>query len=71
MPKNTEWFASNKLNVNATKSTAMLFHPHQIMINSNDNMIKINNTTLHFSIFTKFLGMNIDNDLTWNAHTKL
>ena len=33
-------------------------------------MIKINDTTVTFSIFTKLLGMCIDNDLTWNAHMK-
>ena len=33
-------------------------------------MIKINNTTVPFSISTKFFGMYIDNNLTWNAHTK-
>ena len=27
MQKITEWFASNKLNINVNKSTAMLFHP--------------------------------------------
>ena len=48
----------------------MLFHPRQKIRNSDDNMIKINNTTVSFSISTKFFGMNIDDNITWNAHTE-
>ena len=33
-------------------------------------IIKINNTTVPFSIFTKFFGIHVDNNLNWNAHTK-
>ena len=70
MQKNTEWFASNKLNVSVSKSTAMLFHPSKKIIDTDGNMIKINNTTVPVSISTKFLGMYIDNNLACNAHTK-
>ena len=70
MPNITELFASNKLNVNVSKSTAMLFHRRQKITNTDDNMIKINNTTVPFYISTKFLDMYIDNNLTLNAHTK-
>ena len=48
----------------------MIFHPRQKIINTDDNMKKVNNTTVPFSISTKFWGMYIDNNLTWNAHTK-
>ena len=41
-----------------------------LIINTDDNLIRINNTTVPFSISTKFLGMNIDNNLAWNAHIK-
>ena len=61
MPNINEWFASNKLNVDVNKSTAMLFHSRQKIINT-DDIIKINNTTDAFSISTKFLGMYIDNN---------
>ena len=70
MPTITEWFASNKLNLNASKSTAMIFHPCQKIIHTDDNMIKINNATVSFSISTKFLGIHIGNNLTWNSHIK-
>ena len=62
----TEWSASNKSNVN--KCTAMPFHPHQKIINTDDKMIKINNITVPFSISTKLSDIYIDNNLTWNAH---
>ena len=70
MQQITEWFASNKLNVNVNKSTAMLFHHRQKIINTDNNMIKINNTTVNFSISTKSLGKYIDKIITFNVHTK-
>ena len=42
---------------------------HKI-INTDDNMIKINNAAVPFSISTMSLRMYIDNNLTLNAHTK-
>ena len=70
MQKITEWFASNKLNVDVDKSVAMLFNPCQKIINTDDNTIKINSATVPFSISTKFFDMYIDNNFSWNAHTK-
>ena len=66
MQKNTEWFAFNKLKVDANKSTAMLFYPRQRIIDTNDNETKINNATVPFSISAMFFGIYIDNNLTWN-----
>ena len=70
MQKITEWFTSNKLIVNVDKSTAMLLHPCQKIVNSNDNIVKIYNTTVPFSISTMFFGIHIGNNWTWNAHIK-
>ena len=68
-PKITEWLASNKLKVNANKSASMPFHPRQKIINT-DDIIKIINTTVPFSISTIFLGIHIDYNLTLNVHIK-
>ena len=68
LPRINEWFASNKLKINAIKSIIMLFHLCKKIMNTYDNMIKINNTTVALSISTKFFVNHIDNDLIWNAH---
>ena len=68
MPKNAVWFASNILDINVNKSIAMLFYPLHRIINTDNNMIKIIITAFPFSISTYFLGIYIDNNLTWNAH---
>ena len=69
MPNITGWSTSSKINVNARKYIAMLFHHRQKIINSDDNMVRIHNT-VHFSISTNFICIHIDNDLTLNAHIK-
>ena len=48
----------------------MLLQPRQKIIKGDNNKIKINNTTVPFSISTKFFGDHIDNNLTSNAHIK-
>ena len=48
----------------------LYFSSRQKIINTDDNMITINNTTVPFSISTKFFGIHIDNNLTWNAHIR-
>ena len=48
----------------------MLFHPRQKIMNTDDNMIKINNYAVPLYVSTKYLGMYIDNNFTWIARTK-
>ena len=64
----TEWFNSNKLRINTNKTVAMLFHTRQRTLTINECLIKINDDTIPFSTHTKFLGVNIDNNLTWKPH---
>ena len=68
MPKIMEWFKSNKLHLNVNKSVAMLFHTRQKRVNIDDISIVIDGKTIPFTTNTKFLGINIDNNLTWKAH---
>ena len=68
MPKIMEWFESNKLHLNVNKSVAMLFHTRQKRVNIDDISIVIDGKTIPFTTNTKFLGINIDNNLTWKAH---
>ena len=68
IPKVTDWFNSNKLHINTNKRVAMLFHMRQRTLAINESLIKINDDTIPFSTHTKFIGVNIDNNLTWKQH---
>ena len=68
MQKNMEWFKSNKLHININKTVAMLFHTRQKRVNIDENLIVIDGNIIPFTTNTKFLGINIDNNLTWKAH---
>ena len=68
MPKVITWFKSNKLHLNANKSVAILFHTHQNRINTSGFHIVIDNKNIPFSESTKFLGVIIDNHLSWSNH---
>ena len=68
MPKIIEWFKSNKLHINVNKTVAILFHTRQKRVNIDENSIVFNNNIFPFTTNTKFLGIIIDNNLTWKAH---
>ena len=68
MPKVVEWSKSNKLQINVDKTVAMLFHTRQKRVNIDENSIVIDGNIIPFTTNTKFLGINIDNNLTWKAH---
>ena len=63
-----EWFNSNKLRIGTNKTVTMLFHTRQRTLAINECLMKINDDTLPFSTHTKFLGVNIGNNLTWKPH---
>ena len=68
IPKVTEWFNSNKLYINTNKTVAMHFCTRQRTLTISESLININGDTIPFSTCTKFLGINIDNNLTWKLH---
>ena len=68
MQKIMEWFKSNKLHINVNKTVAMLLHTRQKRVNIDENLIVIGGNIIPFTTNTKFLGINIDNNLTWKAH---
>lgn len=65
--KISQWFNSNKLELNLDKSNFMYFHlkPHVYKIDH----IKINGTNLLQKSSVKFLGVIIDQHLNWREHT--
>lgn len=59
------WFDMNKLHVNASKSSCMTFSTRR---NIPEIDVTINGIPLQNDIKTKYLGVNISNDMSWNTH---
>ena len=59
----TNWYNANKLSLNVNKTVLLKFWPTGSSFD-----IQVSNTTLSNQHFTKFLGVMIDDKLTWNAH---
>ena len=59
----TNWYKANKLLLNVNKTVLLKFWPTGLSFN-----IQVSNTTLSNQHFIKFLGVMIDDKLTWNAH---
>jgi len=60
------WFSANKLTLNLDKCNYMLFG-NKVMDAENPTVL-INNIILNRVNSTKFLGVHIDDKLTWNIH---
>ena len=71
--KLNNWFKSNKLSLNTGKTKYTFFHK----LNLSDNIplqlpeLKIHNTIIKRERATKFLGIIIDENLTWKNHIEL
>ena len=64
----SDWFLANKLHLNESKTKYIIFHtPHNKP--PQDFTISLNNTVLERVQTTKFLGVYIQENLTWNTHT--
>ena len=60
------WFRANKLSLNASKTNYIIFHPHQKPAPKID--LFINNQVISSVRTTKFLGIVIDENLSWKPH---
>ena len=64
-----DWFKSNRLIVNAEKSSVMFIASSHIIDNLNNPApLMINNKSLERVTNAKFLGVMIDETLSWNVH---
>ena len=57
------WFRTNKLSLNLTKTVIMLFGKNKIDFN-----IDIEGEIIPLVKHTKFLGVYLDNELSWQVH---
>ena len=64
------WIQANKLSLNVGKTNFILFKPKRKATDLVVNDIKINNIVIDRIYKTKFLGVIISHDLSWDHHTK-
>ena len=65
-----DWFNSNKLTLNLSKTVAMLFHRNKTKTAQKINL-KVGGVNVPQVSETKFLGIWIDNNLSWNKHLSI
>ena len=66
-----EWLCANRLSLNVDKTEFIVFKPRKYSINKKLNKkftLKINQKTIHESNKIKYLGVLLDNKLSWNIH---
>ena len=68
--KVTDWLNINKLSINTSKTKLILFRSYNKKLNSNIT-VSINNEKVKQVKNTTFLGIVIDECLTWNDHVNL
>jgi hypothetical protein len=64
-----EWFERNGLVINKAKTIAISFHQPQ-KVQFECPSIKIYDTDIKYSEQLKFLGVWLDNNLSWSIHLK-
>ena len=62
------WLQANKLTLNVSKSNYIIFKSGQNRNKQNKISIKINNTNIEEKVFTKYLGVILDDKLSWKQH---
>jgi len=64
------WFNSNHLSINFKKTNFILFHPKNMKFKNNNynNNLKFGTEEIEQKTSTKFLGMYIDENLSWTTH---
>ena len=68
LQKITTWFHTNKLSLNIKKSNFIIFLPKGKKYNTDNVKININGNEIKQVNFTKFLGIYIDEHLSWAQH---
>ena len=61
------WFSVNKLSLNTEKTTYIIFGQRRL-INESSLNIKINNNMIDRSSDTKFLGVYLEENMSWKIH---
>ena len=65
-----DWIHSNGLSLNVTKTQLMVLSTRGKSEKAKAVQVKVNNVELQQQDIVKYLGVEIDKDLTWKAHTE-
>lgn len=65
-----EWLCANRLSSNVAKTQFIIFRPPRKTLN-NRIVLKLNNTIIHESSEIKYLGLILNNRLSWKFHLEL
>ena len=68
LSKVTEWFKANRLSLNVKKTHFMFFGNKQLPDDNSSHKLMLDGSYLEQVNSTKFLGLFIDEKLTWNQH---
>src|SRR5688572_2487823 len=67
----SEWFKANKLSLNLSKTNYIIFRSKKKILPVLDSSIKIDNKEITQVTTTKFLGVYVDEHLTFNDHVSI
>src|SRR6218665_2766795 len=62
------WFINNRLSLNVSKTNYILFRSHRRHLPSTEGVLPINNISIPRVDNARFLGVHIDQFLTWKTH---
>ena len=65
-----QWMIANKLSINASKTKCMLFRSTKSKTPPSDQSISLRKLDIEQVSSLKFLGVHIDEHLTWSVHAK-
>ncbi len=68
LEKLDEWFRTNKLALNVSKTKLSIFSPNKTI--NNNIHIALNGTNIERDSVTKFLGLYLDEQISWKEHIK-
>ena len=64
----SDWLKANRLSLNVSKTKLLIFHSKKKRIDQNEITVKLDGTTLTPTDYTIYLGMLIDENLSWDTH---
>src|SRR6218665_2844873 len=59
---------NNRISLNVSKTNSILFRSHRKHLPSNEGVLTINNISIPMVDNARFLGVHIDQFLTWKTH---
>ena len=62
------WFKANKLTLNSGKSNFIVFRSNKNTATNLPEKINFENTSINRSSSSKYLGVTLDEHVTWNQH---